>query len=163
MTETFEQLAASLDYPMVVVTAATGDERSGCLAGFTTQCSIDPPRWIVCVSKANHTHAITSAARVLVVHVLRTSQLDLAALFGGETGDDIDKFAHCTWSPGPSGAPVLDDTDWFAGRVDRRWDAGDHTAFLLDVLPEGSASRVGETQLGFQQARHLDPGHEPDD
>lgn len=160
MTDAFDRLVAPLDYPMVVVTAVASGERSGCLAGFTTQCSIDPPRWIVCVSKVNHTHEIAVDASVLVVHVLRASQRDLADLFGSETGDEIDKFEHCDWTPGPDGTPVLTDTDWFAGRIIERWDAGDHTALLLDVLPEGSAARADEPQLGFQQIRDLDPGHE---
>lgn len=64
---------------------------------------------------------------------------------------------------GHYGAPVLADTDWFAGRVCERRDAGDHTAFLLDVLPEGSASRHDEPQLGFQRVRDLDAGHDSDD
>jgi flavin reductase (DIM6/NTAB) family NADH-FMN oxidoreductase RutF len=160
MAAAFQALTASLDYPMMVVTAVAGSERSGCLAGFTTQCSIDPARWIVCISNVNHTHRIASHASVLVVHALRAAQRDLADLFGSETGDEIDKFEHCAWSPGPGGTPVLTGTDWFAGRVIERWDAGDHTAMLLDVLPEGSADRGDERQLGFQQIRDLDPGHD---
>lgn len=162
MTNEFDVLVASLDYPMVVITTTDGADNSGCLAGFATQCSIDPPRWIVCVSKANHTHQVASTASTLVVHVLREAQRDVADLFGTESGDDIDKFEHCTWSSGPMGVPVLADTDWFAGQVRERWDAGDHTAFLLDVLPEGSANRHAEPQLGFQRVRDLDAGHDPD-
>jgi flavin reductase (DIM6/NTAB) family NADH-FMN oxidoreductase RutF len=162
-TEAFERLVASLDYPMVVVAAAAADgERSGCLAGFTTQSSIDPPRWVVCISKVNHTHEVASKASVLVVHLLRSAQSDLATLFGSETGDELDKFEHCEWSPGPAATPVLRDTDWFAGRIIERWDAGDHAALLLDVLADGSAARADEPQLGFQAVRDLDPGHDAD-
>ncbi len=163
MTESFDRLVAALDYPMVVVTAAVNDEHAGCLVGFTTQCSIDPPRWIVCISKANHTHFVAGTASVLVVHVLRKSQRDLADLFGSESGDEIDKFDHCDWSPGPAGTPVLAATDWFAGQVIERWDAGDHTAHLLDLLPVGSSARSDTPQLGFQQVRDVDPGHDADD
>ncbi|MGZ7015884.1 MAG: flavin reductase family protein [Acidimicrobiia bacterium] len=147
---------------MIVLTAAGDGERSGCLAGFTTQCSIEPPRWIACISKANHTHDIASMTSILVVHILRASQRDLAILFGSKTGDEIDKFEQCAWSPGPSGTPTLANTDWFAGRVIDRWDAGDHTAMVLAPLEDGSADRSDERQLGFQDVRQLDPGHDAD-
>ncbi len=163
MTAAFDRLVASLDYPMVIVTATTAGERSGCLAGFTTQCSIDPKHFIVCVSKVNHTAKVVQGAPIVVVHVLRSGQRDLATLFGAETGDEIDKFERCEWAPGPAGTPVLAGTDWFAGRIIERRDAGDHTALLLDVLPGGSADRSGEAQLGFQQIHDLDAGHDPEE
>ena len=59
-----------LDYPMYVVTAAAGEQRSGCLVGFGSQVSIDPPRWLVCISVVNHTHPVAEAADVLAVHLL---------------------------------------------------------------------------------------------
>ena len=37
-----------VDYPLYVVTVRSPDgEMSGCLAGFVTQCSIDPPNFLV--------------------------------------------------------------------------------------------------------------------
>ena len=48
--EAFDDVMASLDPPMAVVTAASGGERAGCLVGFHAQCSIDPPRFLVDVS-----------------------------------------------------------------------------------------------------------------
>ena len=47
---TFNALASELDYPMFVVTTAAGGAPAGCLVGFATQCSIDPPRFLVCLS-----------------------------------------------------------------------------------------------------------------
>ncbi len=49
MTDAFTELTAAMDYPMFVVTAAAAGEQSGCLVGFATQCSIDPPgSWCAC-------------------------------------------------------------------------------------------------------------------
>ena len=39
----FDRLVNRLDYPMLVVTAEADGERAGCLVGFATQCSIQPP------------------------------------------------------------------------------------------------------------------------
>ncbi len=102
-------LTRRLDYPMFVVTARRGEERDGCLIGFATQCSIHPPRLLVCLSEKNRTLRIAqSSGNVLAVHVLFEDQQGLARLFGGETGDDVDKFARCHWHDGPDGLPILD-------------------------------------------------------
>src|SRR5215831_17013608 len=92
-TDAFEQIMAGIDPPSYVVTAAAGREMGGCLVGFATQCSIDPPRFGVWLSTLNRTYRIAIRASTLVVHLLRSGDGDLARWFGGETGDDVDKFA----------------------------------------------------------------------
>lgn len=154
----FTDLAARLDYPMVVVTAYDGTERAGCLVGFTTQCSIDPERFLVCLSDKNRTHRVAAGARTLAVHLLPVGRRDLAELFGGETGDEVDKFARCDWHDGPDGVPVLDGVaGWFAGRVLDRYVLGDHTGLLLEPV-EGDAG--DGAYLTFRQVRDMEPGHE---
>ncbi len=121
MSDAFERIVAGIDSPMFVVTAFDGRERDGCLVGFATQCSIDPPRFLVCLSVKNRTTRIARNASVLAVHVLRDDQHAVAELFGGNTEDDatIDKFASIGWHDGPHSVPVLEGCDWFAGRVRR--------------------------------------------
>jgi flavin reductase (DIM6/NTAB) family NADH-FMN oxidoreductase RutF len=155
----FAALVADLDYPMYVVTAADGAGPSGCLVGFGTQCSIHPPRFLVGVSKANHTFEAAMNTDVLVVHFLGEDDVELAKVFGEETGDAVDKFAEVAWHPAPDGrTPVLDGIDrWFEGRVFDRLDAGDHVMVLL----EPTAVHVADhgPQLGFQAVKDFDPGH----
>jgi flavin reductase (DIM6/NTAB) family NADH-FMN oxidoreductase RutF len=150
---------ADLDYPMLVVTADDGRERSGCLVGFATQSSIHPARYLVCISKQNHTFRAAMGAELLAVHVLGADDMALATVFGQETGDEVDKFAEVAWHPGPDGrTPVLDDVDrWFAGRVLERFDVGDHVAMLLD--PVTVELRAHPPQLGYQRVKHFHPGH----
>jgi flavin reductase (DIM6/NTAB) family NADH-FMN oxidoreductase RutF len=149
-----------LDYPMFIVTAAGGGERAGCLVGFATQCSIDPLRFIVCLSDKNRTFKVACKASVLVVHVVPEGAEQLAELFGSETSDDVDKFARCAWSEGPEGTPVLDDChNWFAGRILDRFDVGDHWAFLLEPLR--GHDEPGEGAFTFHEAQSIEPGHEP--
>src|SRR4051812_49584637 len=93
--EAFGAVVSGLEYPMFVVTAATPEERSGCLVGFATQCSIDPPRMIVCLSKRNHTYRVAGQAGILRVRFLRSTDLDIAKLFGGGTGGKGAKFNRC--------------------------------------------------------------------
>lgn len=156
----FERVVGGLDYPMFVVTTALGDERAGCLVGFATQCSIDPPRFLVCISDKNRTHRVLErGADALVVHVAPRDAAELVELFGGETGDDSDKFARCAWTEGPRGLPILDDCkSWFAGEVMESIPLGDHVSRVIEPL-EGSAEYDGPA-YPFSLAKEIEPGHE---
>jgi flavin reductase (DIM6/NTAB) family NADH-FMN oxidoreductase RutF len=156
-TEVFEAMMKDVDPPSYVVTAADGEDRAGCLVGFTTRCSIKPPRFGVWLSKLNHTCRIASSSRTLVVHLLRDGDGDLARHFGGETGDDVDKFAGIDWSPGPEGCPVIEGLDWFAGSIVERLDTGDHVAFVL--APSSGRCQHSGPQLSKATLGDIEPGH----
>jgi flavin reductase (DIM6/NTAB) family NADH-FMN oxidoreductase RutF len=157
--EIFTRVTGDLDYPMLVVTVMAGNERAGCLVGFATQCSINPPRFLVCLSDKNHTSRVAASAHALAVHFPPDAAFELARLFGSETGDDVDKFSRCRWHPGPGGLPILDEGGrWFAGTIVERHTVGDHVAYVLQPF---AASDDGTTAgLRFSQAKELKPGHE---
>lgn len=72
-TGAFERLVATLDYPMFVVCTrahGTDDPPAGCLVGFASQTSIHPPRFLVGLSRRNHTYRIAENATHLAVHVV---------------------------------------------------------------------------------------------
>ncbi|MET3984691.1 flavin reductase family protein [Streptomyces sp. PvR034] len=153
----------ALDYPVYVVTAAAGERTAGCLVGFASQCSIDPPRFMVWLSKANRTYRIARQATHLAVHTLRDDQKRTAELFGGRTGDDIDKFAHIDWhrlTTDGADVPVLDDVRaWFLGRIEAQVDGGDHVGFHLAPVAEGPSGPVRPPLLLFSDVADLTPGH----
>ena len=156
----FTKLVSVVDYTLYIVTAAHDGERAGCLIGFASQVSIHPPRFLAGLSRKNRTYRVARDAAALVVHPVPREAEELATLFGGETGDEVDKFARCRWEPGPEGVPVLSDLpNWFAGRVLGRTDFGDHVGFLLEPV----AVQVEETSptLTFRRGRWIEPGHEP--
>jgi flavin reductase (DIM6/NTAB) family NADH-FMN oxidoreductase RutF len=156
----FLDLTGDLEFSMLVVTATDGRRRAGCLVGFSTQCSIDPPRYLVCISVTNHTAGVAAATDMVAVHALPADRMDLARLFGEETGDEVDKLARVAWRPGPGGVPVLEPcTSWFAGRVVDRLDLGDHTGLVLE--PVEVEHRPGLRPLMFSQVKDLVPGHLP--
>ena len=143
--EAIHELVGELDYPMFIVTVASRGDRAGCLVGFATQCSIDPPRFLVCISDKNRTFRVARDAEAMVVHLVPAEATELAELFGSETGDEVDKFERCAWSDGPAGTPVLDACgNWFAGRIVERLDVGDHHAFVLDPFEAASDTREGQ-------------------
>jgi flavin reductase (DIM6/NTAB) family NADH-FMN oxidoreductase RutF len=159
----FSELLTELDYPMYIVTTAADGERAGCLVGFASQTSITPPRFTVWLSDLNRTAEVAARASTLVVHFLRDGDRHLAALFGGETGDETDKFALVPSEDGPDGVPVLSQCDWFAGRiVDRVENDGDHTGYLLEPFA-ADRRHAGLPNLGYQHVRDVTAGHEPDE
>lgn len=157
---TFDDFVRPLDYPMFVLTVpgGPGSDRSGCLVGFATQCSISPPRLLICLSKANHTYRSASGARVAAVNRLGAADRGLAELFGVETGDEIDKFSRCAWTEGPGGVPLLDRaTACLVGDIEDRLDLGDHEGLLL--RPTRVLERERVPVLMFSAVRDLDAGH----
>lgn len=162
----FAALAARWDYPVFVVTAASGAERSGCLVGFLTQTSIVPPRVLVCVSRHNTTARVAERALWLAVHVVREGDEELARWFGGATADEgVDKFLDVEWDAGPGGVPVLRGLDVFVGRVVNRIPyLGDHVGHLLaaDGMTTVDEARADRPQLRYQQLAGVQAGHPPD-
>jgi flavin reductase (DIM6/NTAB) family NADH-FMN oxidoreductase RutF len=159
-SDAFESLVGKLDYPMFVVTTVAEGDRSGCLVGFSSQTSINPPRFLVGLSRKNHTFTVASEATHLALHVLPRDEQEVARLFGGETGDTIDKFAECEWHEGPHGMPILDAAEaWFVGRITHRFDVGDHVAHLLDPIA-GHTPETLRPLITFSDVRDIDPGHE---
>ena len=156
----YDVLVGRLDYPLAIVTTAAQGQRAGCLVGFWTQCSIDPTRHLVCVSDKNHTfRALEHGANALVVHVVPADGGALAELFGGKTGDEIDKFARCDWSEGPLGIPVLDACrSWFAGRIVDRVRLGDHIGYVVEPFEVRAEDDRDPYTLSL--AKEIQPGHE---
>src|SRR3954452_25294594 len=129
--ETFQRLGARLDYPMFIATVAAGGERSGCLIGFATQSSIHPPRFLAGISDKNRTYRVARNAGTMAIHLVPEDASELAELFGGETGDEVDKFARCEWHEGPDGVPLVDGCpNRFVGRIIERVDFGDHVGIV---------------------------------
>ncbi len=163
--DAFDEIADRLNYPMIVVTTAHGDARAGCLVGFHTQCSIDPPRYAIWISRVNHTASVAARADVFALHFVdgvAPSGRKLAELFGTVTDDTDDKFARCAWQPGPDGVPLLDDCPVriVGRRIDTVDTDADHIGFVL--VPETGEAQPDFNPLMFSQVRDLPAGHEVD-
>jgi flavin reductase (DIM6/NTAB) family NADH-FMN oxidoreductase RutF len=157
--QAFTTITTSLDVPLIVVTASDGSERAGCLVGFHVQSSIEPARFCVWLSKANHTYRIALRATHLGIHFLTTAQVPLAEHFGTITGDDRDKFTDVDVHTGMGEVPVLEAC---ANRlIVRRTvlvdEGGDHVCMAAEVVSAHSTGAF--VPLRLSQASHLKPGH----
>lgn len=159
MGDGYREITARLVFPMVVVTVGVDGEPAGCLVGFHSASSIEPPRHTVYLSKANHTFRPALQADRLAVNFLGDDQHELASIFGELTEDHDAKFDQVAWQAHDGGPPVLDDVPaWFVGRVVARHDDGDHVAHVLE--PVDAEVRRDWRPLTYQDVRDLDPGHD---
>jgi flavin reductase (DIM6/NTAB) family NADH-FMN oxidoreductase RutF len=148
-----------LDCPYYVITVRAPDEEmSGCLATFVTQCSIDPPNFLACVSRVNHTWGVAVRSTAMGLHLLGGEQMEMARLFGEETGDVVDKFADVDWRLGSTGAPLLADVAVaLEGSILGHFSVGDHEAFLLRATRAVAGPEDG--LLTVRSGPPLHPGH----
>jgi flavin reductase (DIM6/NTAB) family NADH-FMN oxidoreductase RutF len=160
---TFAELIAHLNYPMIVVTTASAGRRAGCLVGFHSQCSIQPERFAIWLSKANYTYRAAVLAETFAVHALEDANRDLAELFGSQTEDATDKFDRCRWVEGPDGVPLLDDCPnrFISRRIGLFDHGGDHVCVIVEAVQAEGA--IPFNRLSFQQVRHLTAGHDADE
>jgi flavin reductase (DIM6/NTAB) family NADH-FMN oxidoreductase RutF len=151
-------LTERVDNPIYVVCARHGEQMAGCVAGYVTECSINPVRFLVCISKANYTYGVARHSAGLSLHLLGSEQHDLAVLFGHLTGDTSDKFSQCEWATGETGAPLLRRcAAWTEGPVLDKHDVGDHVAFLVAPIDGGAGPEEG--QLTVKQISDITAGH----
>ena len=153
-----------LDPAMIVVTAASGGERDGCLVGFHAQASIEPLQHCVWLSTANHSFDLARHASHLGVHLLTGGDHDLAARFGGQRGDEVDKFAGLDVTDGPGSVPLLTACEHrFVLQVRDTFDVGgDHVAFVGPIAEHhGLAGDLDPLRL--HAVTDIEAGHPADD
>lgn len=155
----FDDLAGFVDPAMVIVTANDGDADAGCLVGFHSQTSISPRRWGVWISRANQTHDVVMRAGRVGIHFLSADDRELAEVFGGETGEEVDKFASDDVVR-RLGVPMLAACRaWMVGDVVGRHADGDHTCVV--VAPTSAGERVPDRPLRLADVDDIEPGHRP--
>jgi flavin reductase (DIM6/NTAB) family NADH-FMN oxidoreductase RutF len=155
-----DRFSAKTDVPLTIVTTVASGVQAGCVVGYWTRSSIDPPRFLVCISRQNHTFEPAMSSGEIAVHLIPAKAVDIVRLFGSETGDEIDKFAHCDWREGPGGLPILAACPTYAVcKVLDRIDVGDHVALLVDPV---SVTAGPEEEVFTQRMAaelHIVPGH----
>jgi flavin reductase (DIM6/NTAB) family NADH-FMN oxidoreductase RutF len=152
-------MSAADNPALYVVTVSDGQEQSGCVVGFATQCSIYPERFLVCLSKLNHTYEVASRAPALAIHLLTEADEDLAHRFGELSGDDANKFVGLEITYGACGAPVLRGArPWIAGPLVLTVDFGDHVGFVIEPTESGGTNAAGALR---SESIDLDAAHPP--
>lgn len=126
---------------VTVIASVTDGEPVGFACQSFAALSLEPPLVLFCPGKASRTWPLIEAAGRFCVNVLAHAQQDVSAVFGRAGAD---KFSAVSWSPAPSGAPILDGVvTWIDCTVEAVLDGGDHWIVTgrVTALGEPTADR----------------------
>ena len=157
--QSVHELVSELDYPMFIVTVSDGRERSGCLIGFATQCSIAPAALLGVHLREEPHPRRRAAGRQRDRPPRQRSRTPASPSCSAPDRRRIDKFERCAWHDGPGGAPVLDDCEnWFAAGSSS---ASTPATTRPAARPVRGARGTAERPFTFHRARRIEPGHAP--
>lgn len=136
----------------VTVVTVGGAHPHAMTANAFTSVSLDPPLVLVCVHREAQMHRAMSGADAFGVSVLAAEQHALARYFSSRRRPDgAAQFADVGWRPGRwTGAPLLDDAvAWFECTPWARYDGGDHTIVVGELVTAARADVPGQAPLLF--------------
>jgi 3-hydroxy-9,10-secoandrosta-1,3,5(10)-triene-9,17-dione monooxygenase reductase component len=135
---------------IVVITAAGPDGPLGFTCQSFASLSLDPPLVSFCPALSSTTWPRIRAVGAFCVNVLAAGQEEVSA---GFARSGVDKFEGVGWTPGPSGAPVLDGVSaWIDCTLHAEHEGGDHTIAVGRVLDLGAVA--GRAPLLYYRGRY---------
>ena len=132
-----EEALQLFDPVLLAITSQAEGDRGGLIATFVSNASIVPdfPRLMVGIARQHHTWSLIENSNSCAVHLLGRHQLDWVWELGTGTGKQIDKLADFELTRWVTGAPILSEAiAAFDCLVEARFDTGDRTIYLLEVL-----------------------------
>jgi flavin reductase (DIM6/NTAB) family NADH-FMN oxidoreductase RutF len=124
---------------VTVVAARHGPLLAGMTANAIASISVDPPRIMASVARRAETHGAIIGSHAFAVSVLAAQQRELAECFAQPTtAAKLTRFCDAGWHEAESGSPILDGAlAYFDCRLVERFDGGDHTMFLGEIVAAG--------------------------
>lgn len=151
-----KQVLRTFTYGLYAVSCANEGEINACTVNWLSQVSFEPP--LIAVSIENNTKSLPMIlrSRAFLINVLRSGDRELAGKLGKSALKVPDKLAGIAYSPGPGGAPILQDAlAWVACTVRHTVEAGDSTlvvAEVVDVGMQGEGEPLTMNEAGFRHA-----------
>ncbi len=136
------------------VVAITGidpetDKPTGLAANSFTSVSLEPPLVAFCVAETSSSWPRVRLAGSYVINILSEAQEGVCRQMAVRGSD---KFAGLSWSPSPSGAPVLDSgLAWMEAELEAEHVAGDHVIVVSRVRHIYAAD---QTPLVFYRGKY---------
>jgi 3-hydroxy-9,10-secoandrosta-1,3,5(10)-triene-9,17-dione monooxygenase reductase component len=139
--DTFRKVMGHFVTGITVVTALDGDRPQGITVNALTSVSLEPPLVVVALDRRRFITPTVRASGRYAVNVLSEDQQALSDCFAGApVTPDRDAFCGASWTPGPTGLPLLDGAiATLECTVTDTFDAGDHELFVARVDSLGNA------------------------
>ncbi len=132
----------------VIATRDSSGKNHGMTVSAFSSLSLVPPLVLVCIGHAATIAGAVAAATHFGVSVLGAHQQAVAQRFAES---DTDRFEGIATSLGAGGVPLIDGAiGWLACKVYARYDGGDHSIIVGEVLDAGT--RDGEPLLHYRGA-----------
>jgi flavin reductase (DIM6/NTAB) family NADH-FMN oxidoreductase RutF len=90
-----------------IITAGRDDDIAGMTVTSLTPLSVNPPRLLVSISRQSSSFALIERYRQFGISILNADQQQLADRFSNARLSGQQRFEGTTWSPSPSGVPLL--------------------------------------------------------
>ena len=120
---------------VVIVSAIDSGEPVGMACNSFTSVSLEPPLVLFCAAKSSTTWPRIQAAGKWAANILDDDGEEICRLFAQKGAD---RFAHISYTPGRTGAPILDDALAFVDcETLVEHDAGDHVIVVGRVVELG--------------------------
>ena len=138
-----------------VVAARHGPLLAGMTANAIASISVDPPLMMASVARKAETHGAIIGSHAFAISVLAADQRELAECFAQPTSAvKLTRFCDAAWHEAESGSPILEGAlAYFDCRLVNRFDGGDHTMFLGEIVAAGYREDA-EPLLWYASAYH---------
>ncbi len=122
-----------------VVAARHGPLLAGMTANAIASISVDPPLMMASIGKRAETHTAIIGSHAFAISILADDQQELAECFARPTtAEKLTGFCGAAWHEAETGSPVLEGAlAYFDCRLTERFDGGDHTMFLGEIVAAG--------------------------
>jgi len=146
-----------LTYGLFIVTSVKDGKLNGQACNTVIQVTSDPAQVVMGINKGNLTHDYIMDSGIIGVSILGQDGHDLVRRFGYKSGRELDKFDGLSYSPGVTGAPLVDGAiAYLECRLNRERsvDVGTHTLFVAEVVDgEVREDREPMTYAYFRQTK----------
>jgi flavin reductase (DIM6/NTAB) family NADH-FMN oxidoreductase RutF len=142
---------------VAVVAARHGPLLAGMTANGIASISIDPPMLMASIARKAETHGAIVGSHAFSVSVLADDQQELAECFAQPTtAAKLTRFCDAAWHEAETGSPILEGAlAYFDCRLSERYDGGDHTMFLGEIVAAGYREDAGPLLWYGSEYRHL--------
>ena len=131
LTEALKGFHRSFPTGVTIVATSTEGSPFGLAVNAFCSVSLDPPMVMVCVKATSSTYEKLFSGDRLGVSILANDQAQVVGVF---SKSGIDKFDQVKWSPGETGAPLIDGASaQLEFHVTSRMLAGTHAIFVGEV------------------------------
>lgn len=133
--QTFKHVLSRWASGVTVVTTRHNSTPIGITASAFSSVSVEPPLVLICLAQRLFTHQVIDAGGVFAVNILSAAQAELGKRFAGMYPQVTDRFEGLAVTQAVTGCPILPGVaGWLDCRVKHRYEGGDHTIFVGEVL-----------------------------